>query len=123
MGWISAKKEGPPARAALPLSSACCAWAAILRRWATDGHDVLPLHPLICASLYITDGDTIWCDRAAGYEAKARFLLLLRSGSLTVYRYGRDKYGRTLGRLWHWRKLLLVAAETIVPLTSERQRD
>jgi endonuclease YncB( thermonuclease family) len=106
---------------------------------------VLPLHPLICASLYITDGDTIWCDRekirlmdfdapetqqakcegelAAGYEAKARLLLLLRSGSLTVYRYGRDKYGRTLGRLGHWRKLLLVAAETIVPLTSERQRD
>jgi micrococcal nuclease len=77
---------------------------------------------LVCASLYVVDGDTIWCDRekirvmdmdapetrqaqceselAAGYEAKARLLLLLRSGPITIDRHGLDRYGRTLGRLY-----------------------
>ena len=78
--------------------------------------------PLLCASLYVTDGDTIRCDRetirlmgfdtpetyrakceselAAGYEAKARLVALLRSGSLTIERHGLDKYQRRLARLY-----------------------
>jgi endonuclease YncB( thermonuclease family) len=78
--------------------------------------------PLLCASLYVTDGDTIYCDREkirlmdfdaletrqakceseldAGYEAKARLLVLLRSGAATIERHGLDKYRRTLGRLY-----------------------
>jgi micrococcal nuclease len=78
--------------------------------------------PLLCASLYVTDGDTIRCDGetirlmgfdtpetyrakcegelAAGYEAKARLVALLRSGSLTIQRRGLDKYRRRLARLY-----------------------
>jgi micrococcal nuclease len=78
--------------------------------------------PLVCASLYVVDGDTFWCDRekirvmdidapetnqakceselAAGYEAKARLLMLLRTGYVGIERRGLDKYGRTLGRLF-----------------------
>ena len=66
--------------------------------------------PLICATLYITDGDTIRCDgeairlmgfdtpetrrakcegeRVAGYEAKARLSILLKSRPRTIERHG-----------------------------------
>ncbi len=78
--------------------------------------------PLLCATLYIVDGDTIHCDqekirlldfdtpetrrakceseRVAGYEAKARLSALLKSGPRTIERHGLDKYRRTLGRVF-----------------------
>jgi endonuclease YncB( thermonuclease family) len=39
-------------------------------------------------------------EQAAGYEAKARLLMLLRTGFVGISLRGIDKYGRTLGRLF-----------------------
>jgi endonuclease YncB( thermonuclease family) len=61
------------------------------------------------------DGDTLRCGRErvrvqgvyapelrepGGQEAKARLQQRIDSGSLRVERHGRDKYGRTLGRVY-----------------------